>query len=99
MVNEIGLVQVDVDNVAPVKHCINQPIPIDELKRRGPVNLQRYGTRDVNVDLEEFSEGGSWPPRGDSWFWEAREQRRVKERDGNDINSSLESQKDSRHTE
>ncbi|CAM9667331.1 unnamed protein product [Ectocarpus sp. 12 AP-2014] len=38
--------------------------------RRGPVNLQRYGLREVNVKLEEFSEGGAWPPGDDSWFWE-----------------------------
>ncbi|CBJ25706.1 conserved unknown protein [Ectocarpus siliculosus] len=38
--------------------------------RRGPVNLQRYGMREVNVKLEEFSEGGAWPPGDDSWFWE-----------------------------
>ncbi|CAN0142732.1 unnamed protein product, partial [Ectocarpus fasciculatus] len=38
--------------------------------RRGPVNLQRYGLREVNVKLEEFSEGGAWPPGDDSWFWD-----------------------------
>lgn len=34
------------------------------------VNLQRYGMRQVNVKLEEFSEGGAWPPGDDSWFWD-----------------------------
>lgn len=40
--------------------------------RRGyrGVNLQRYGMRQVNVKLEEFSEGGAWPPGDDSWFWD-----------------------------
>lgn len=33
------------------------------------MNLQRYGLRQVNVKLEEFAEGGAWPPGGDSWFW------------------------------
>lgn len=33
------------------------------------VNLERYGMRQVNVKLEEFSEGGAWPPGDDSWFW------------------------------
>lgn len=26
--------------------------------------------RQVNVKLEEFSEGGAWPPGDDSWFWD-----------------------------
>lgn len=33
------------------------------------MNLQRYGMRQVNVKLEEFAEGGAWPPGDDSWFW------------------------------
>lgn len=28
--------------------------------------------RDVGVELEVFSEDGSWPPRDDSWFWDTR---------------------------
>lgn len=36
------------------------------------MNLQRYGMRQVNVKLEEFSEGGAWPPEDDSWFWDSR---------------------------
>lgn len=27
---------------------------------------------DVKVELEEFSEGGDWPPSDDSWFWDSR---------------------------
>lgn len=34
------------------------------------MNLQRYGMRQVNVKLEEFAEGGAWPPEDDSWFWD-----------------------------
>ncbi|CAM9237220.1 unnamed protein product, partial [Laminaria digitata] len=48
--------------------------------RRGPVNLQRYGMRQVNVKLEEFSEGGAWPPGGDSWFWDSRVEAETGER-------------------
>lgn len=33
------------------------------------MNLQRYGMRQANVHLEEFAEGGAWPPEDDSWFW------------------------------
>lgn len=40
--------------------------------RRARVSLRRYGTRDVNVELEEFSEGGAWPPGDNSWFWDTR---------------------------
>lgn len=36
------------------------------------MNLQRYGMRQVNVKLEEFTEGGAWPPGDDSWFWDSR---------------------------
>lgn len=25
------------------------------------------------MKLEEFSEGGAWPPGDDSWFWDAGE--------------------------
>lgn len=39
---------------------------------RTTVSLRRYGTRDVHVELEEFAEGGSWPPGDDSWFWDSR---------------------------
>lgn len=39
---------------------------------RATVSLRRYGTMDVKVELEEFSEGGDWLPSDDSWFWDSR---------------------------
>lgn len=44
------------------------------------MNLQRYGMRQVNVQLEEFSEGGAWPPGDDSWFWDSRMEAETRER-------------------
>lgn len=46
------------------------------------MSLQRYGMRQVNVKLEEFSEGGAWPPGDDSWFWDTGVQGGVVDEEG-----------------
>eukprot|EP00752_Nemacystus_decipiens_P016356 g14627.t1 len=52
------------------QEALNEALSALRRNSRRGVNLQRYGMRQVNVKLEEFSEGGAWPPGDDSWFWD-----------------------------
>lgn len=57
------------------------------------MSLRRYGTMDVKVELEEFSEGRGWPPSDDSWFWDSRKTE-VVNGDTDNIDAPMQSQID-----